>query len=381
MTHPYLKRAAIGIVAAALLGTVVYTKIYLPKITYETVQSRSGTLVRAVGGVGTLEAKEIVVLAPKTTAKIAALYADEGDRVDAGAVLARMELSDLAGNRSETLALIDKSRAQKGLQQALIDDYAAKVQLADATLGRYEALFKEGFVTRAELDGAQAASRSARAQLSAAKEALAQSQHEVQRLQGSLSALGARIDDLVLRTPVQGIVIERRAEEGSTVAAGSPVLRIANPSTVWVKCYIDERQSGALEIGQAARVELRSQPHRTWNAKVGRIGVESDRITEERVVYLSLDELPFPLHLGEQAEVTIDLSTLKGGMILPSDAVVTRGGQTGVWTAKEGKARFRPVTVLGESGRGEVAVQGIGGSDRVLLENQRPLSDGARVRI
>ncbi|MDD5159063.1 MAG: efflux RND transporter periplasmic adaptor subunit [Sulfuricurvum sp.] len=305
MTFAKIKPIFIGVGIAAVIGGVVYTKMHLSKTTPELVTPNKEKPIESVSGVGTLEAKEIIILASKSTAKISALYADEGDRVRKGEVLARMELSELAGNQAESGALIDKSHAQMASQKALIEDLKAKKDLADTTLKRYQSLSKGGYVTQAELDSADATARSAHALLVSAQEGLIQSQHEIERARGSLHAINAKISDLSLQSPINGIVISRDAEAGSTIGSGSSVFRLANPETVWVKVYIDERQSGRLAVGQKATVNLRSFPDKKFSGEVRRIGVESDRITEERVVYIGLDTLPDPLHLGEQVEAQI----------------------------------------------------------------------------
>ncbi|MDD3598347.1 efflux RND transporter periplasmic adaptor subunit, partial [Sulfuricurvum sp.] len=95
MMFANIKPVLIGIGAAVILVGLGYNKVYLPKVTYDSVFPKEGNLTENVNGVGTLEAKEVILLAPKSTSKIGALYTDEGDRVKKGAVLARMELSDL----------------------------------------------------------------------------------------------------------------------------------------------------------------------------------------------------------------------------------------------------------------------------------------------
>ena len=261
-----------------------------------------------VNGIGTLEAKEIITISPKNASKISAVYADEGERVTKGERLAQMELSELAGVQTQSSATIEKSRAQVASQKALIEDLKAKQALADATLTRYKNLIKGGFVTQAELDTVQTTAKSANAALTSAQEALKLSQHEVQRAVGSLDSVNATISDYSLRSPIDGIVISREAEAGSTIGAGTPVFKIANPKSLWVRAYIDERQSGPLQVGQKAVVTLRSTGEQKYNGVVRRIGVVSDRITEERVVFIALDHLPVPFSLGEQAEVQINLT-------------------------------------------------------------------------
>lgn len=298
----------IGIVLIGI-GTLVTTKIYLSKTTKNSTPPPVKIDLTMVSGVGTIEAKEIVILAPKTTSKLEELFADEGDTIRQGQVLAKMEISELRGNLQESTAIIAKSRAQLASQNAIIEDLKAKKNLADMTLVRYTTLLKGGFVTQAEFDSAQATAQSAAAQLMSAKENLKLSEHDIERSLATRTSQQEKIDDFTLRSPFDGVVVSRNFEVGSTVGAGMAVFRIANPKTLWIKTYIDERQSAKVKVGQSAAVTLRSFPDRKFTGKVVRIGVESDRITEERVVYIGLDTIPHPIHIGEQTEAFIDISS------------------------------------------------------------------------
>lgn len=297
----------LGAVVLILGGVIVKKSMSGTETTHPVETNTTLENLKQVHGVGTLEAKEIVVLAPKTTSKIEALFADEGDSVKANQVVAKMEISELQGNMMESGAAIEKSRSIIAVQKAIIEELEAKKTLADVTLERYTTLLKGGFVTQAEYDTAVASQRSAAASIKAARENLKSLSHDSEKSQAALSALKSKADDLILRSPFDGIVLSRNAEVGSTVSSGSPVFRLANPKTLWVKVYIDERQSGAVRIGQKATVTLRTQEFKPLKAHVVRIGVESDRITEERVVYLKLLDESETLSIGEQAEADIDL--------------------------------------------------------------------------
>lgn len=298
------------LVGAVILIVIAYITSLLDTPSPKTakVPSEKQTPSNQVNGVGTLEAKEVITISPKNASTVGTVYADEGDHVAKGARLAQMELSDLAGVQLQNSAMVEKSRSQLASQKAAIEDLSAKKTLADTTLARYKNLSKGGFVTQAELDTATASAKSANAAFVSAQEALKQSQHEIQRAVGSLDSVNATIRDYSLRSPIDGIILSREAEAGSTIGAGTPVFKIANPKSVWVRAYIDERQSAELRVGQNAIVTLRSTGEKQYRGIVRRIGVVSDRITEERLVYITLDTLPEPLYLGEQAEVQINLT-------------------------------------------------------------------------
>lgn len=253
-------------------------------------------------GTGTLEAKNVVIIAPKTTARILSLHADEGDSVHAGQLLVQLEPSEIEAALTESRAGIEKSRAQREAQNALIGDLQARYELSDTNLKRYASLHKEGYVTQAEYDSAMAAQKSATSQLHSAQKTLALYERDIQKSQASSAVQQAKLNDLKLHSPIEGIVLSRNAEAGSTLGAGSAVFRVADPKSSWVKVYIDEAQIHKIAMGGKAQVCLRTHPGKVFEASVVRIGVESDRVTEERVVYLALKHSPEAFHLGDQAE-------------------------------------------------------------------------------
>lgn len=287
----------VAIIAIVSVGFIIKTK-------FSTIQTKPVEVVSSppLIGTGTLEAKNIVIIAPKTTVKILILNVDEGDSIRAGQLLAQLEASEVDAALNESRASIEKSRAQREAQNGLISDLQARYDLSDANLKRYETLHKEGFVTQVEYDTVVAAQKSAKAQLQSAKQTLALYERDIQKAQASREVQEAKREDLMLRSSIDGIVLSRNAEAGSTVGAGSAIFRLADPKSVWVKVYIDEAQVHKIALGSKAQVSLRTYPGRVFYAKVVRIGVESDRITEERVVYLALEQQPKAFHLGDQAE-------------------------------------------------------------------------------
>ena len=76
------------------------------------------------------------------------------------------------------------------------------------------------------------------------------------------------------------------------LAAGEALFTLVAPETVWILAYVDEARAGDIEVGQAAEVRLRSLPQQMFHGRVARIGIESDRVNEERRIYVVCDDLP-----------------------------------------------------------------------------------------
>jgi len=104
----------IGIIVILIAGVVVVKILLSTPVDSTTMVTQLPDT--AIYANGTLEAKEVVVLAPKTTSKLQALFADEGDTVQTGQVLAKMDIADLAGAQNESIASIAKSTSSLAAQ-------------------------------------------------------------------------------------------------------------------------------------------------------------------------------------------------------------------------------------------------------------------------
>jgi HlyD family secretion protein len=146
-----------------------------------------------------------------------------------------------------------------------------------------------------------------------------------------------------LTAPFDAVVVERHREAGSVIKAGDTIFTLMAPETVWALAYVDEARAGAIHEGQEAEVRLRSLPQAPFRARVARIGIESDRVNEERRVWVKCEQCPARVHLGEQAEVRITVARLDRALLVPEAAVSGFDGRTGmVWIVENGRlARTR----------------------------------------
>lgn len=139
-------------------------------------------------------------------------------------------------------------------------------------------------------------------------------------------------------------VVDRLRELGTVIKAGDPVFTLMENGSGWVLASVDESRAGPIAFGQRAQVRLRSRPRETFEARVVRIGIESDRVSEERRVYVKCDRCPESFHLGEQAEALIDITKLPSALMIPETAVQGFDGRRGaVWTIANGRLERRRV--------------------------------------
>jgi multidrug efflux pump subunit AcrA (membrane-fusion protein) len=197
-------------------------------------------------------------------------------------------------------------------------------------------------------------------------------------MQKSIDALKRKIDRLTIVSPVDGYIISKDAEAAQTIAAQQPVVTIVDTKNLWVKANVDERISGMIKKGQRVDIVLRSQDGTPLTGYVERIEAKSDPVTEERIVDVAFDKAPFPFHINEQAEVSIETGRLHDVVLVPRHLI--RHG--GVWVYNDGEAHFKKVEILGKNDK-EAAVDGLAENEKILVpdSHKKPLFDGVDIRL
>jgi HlyD family secretion protein len=176
------------------------------------------------------------------------------------------------------------------------------------------------------------------------------------------------------------VVTAREAEPGATVVAGQAVLRLADPAHLWVRVRVDQARAQGVQVGQAADITLRSAPGRALPGKVLRIELQSDAVTEERIVNVAFDPAPSQLYLGELAEVDIHLAGVSNVLTVPRAAVAHQNNQAGVWQVVDGHARFKPVQLGAQTADSVQIVSGLAEGDSLIVYSAKQLDETMRVR-
>ena len=183
--------------------------------------------------------------------------------------------------------------------------------------------------------------------------------------------------------PYDAIVIERFKELGTVVKAGDPIFTLIAADSYWGLAYVDESRAGFISEGQRVDGRMRSRPQEAFTGKVARIGLESDRVTEERRVFVKGDNPPPRIFLGEQVEFLITVASLDNALLVPEAAVHGYNGREGtVWTVENGRlhrrlVKFRHRT---EDSRLEI-VGGLPENARVVTRIDDGFREGRSVRI
>lgn len=336
-------RYLLALLGLGATGLAVFAFIFMRPLPVEVARPNENVAVK-VFGLGTVEARILSKIGFEVGAALVELNADHGDRVKEGEILARLDSADQEARVARARAGVANADAAVRMAEAAVDKARAVLAQKRQTNKRKQALLAREAVS---IEAAE----EARMEEDVAVAELAVSISDVEVANAARGDARAQyeyeevlLDQRVLKAPYDAIVVERHKELGSVLSPGEPLFTLVAAETVWTLAYVDEARAGGLRVGQPAEVRLRSLPRRMFPGHVTRIAIESDRVTEERRVYIACDQCPESFHLGEQAEVFITTTLLDTTLLVPETAVESFDGTHGtVWTLEDRKLHRRKV--------------------------------------
>lgn len=306
-------------------------------------------LPRTVTASGTVSAWEDVPVGAETGGLTAtAVHVDEGSYVRQGQPL--VQLND---------ALLT---AQLRQRQAAVQTAEANADRDQAALDRAEELKARGFLSQASLDTALANRRSSDASLAAARAALSETR--------------TRLAQATIRAPVSGLVISRKVTRGQIVSPGAELFRIVRDGRLELDAQVPETDLGLVRAGQGAVISSDQVGETTGTVRI--VTPEVDPQTRLGVARIALTGGGFRPGMFGRARIQVGAQP---AVTVPTAAVLYRENRAGVFVmGADGRARFRPVTVLSRT-TDQTAVTGVDAGARVVVEGAGFLGEGDRVTV
>ena len=334
-------------------------------------------------GLGTVEARVLSRVGFEVGAALVSLSVDAGDKISAGQELAALFPAEHEARVARARANVSANAASQAKAEAAVARAVAVLAQREAANERQKALARQDVASVQRAEEAQRDEDVARAE-----RALAEADLAVIRAQGEDAAAALQQEETLLArhrliAPYDAIVVARHSEPGTVVKAGDPIFTLIDPETIWIQAYIDEERAGQLALGQVGVIRLRSQPAAEFRGTVARIGLESDRVNEERRVWLTCGDCPAEMFLGEQAEVRILTGTRAHALMVPELAISGFDGFRGtVWVVRDGRLQRAALTFGARDDRGRVeVVDGLPDGAAIVAMPPKGADEGRRVRV
>ena len=320
-----------------LLAAVIATGVYLyPRLTRKSGPGNQLTLS------GNIEAHESLV-SFKVQGRIVDLPVEEGQWVETGALLARLEDADYKQKlrideanvlvRESNLALTlagPREQEVKALQQTMLDAQA-DLQQKKLDNERVQRLFSKDEVSAQERDLAATAVKRAEAAFEATrqrynqavegsrKEDVAIARATLQQANANLGLARVNLDYTTLRAPSAGVITVRQAELGEVVVPGTPVVTLADLDHVWLRAYVAETDLGRIRWGQEAAVTTDTYPGKQYRGRISFISSTAEftpksvqtykeRVTLVYRIKIEIDNSNHELKPGMPADAHINLA-------------------------------------------------------------------------
>lgn len=370
-----------GIFLAVIAGSAFLFLTGRP-LTVTVVEPEHDVALR-IYGLGTVEARILSRVGFEVGAALDSLAADAGDGVVKGQELGVLRSAEQEARVARAHAAVAANKANLAKADAAVVRARAMLAQREAANRRQQGLAQRDVTSIQRAEEAQRDEDVARADLAVAEADLA-----VIMAQGLDATAALQQEETLLAhhrlvAPYDALIVARHAEPGTVVKAGDPIFTLIDPATVWIQAYVDEERAGRLARGQTGTIRLRSHPSAEFHGAIVRIGIESDRVNEERRVWLACADCPPEMFLGEQAEVRILTGTRATALMVPEVAIASFDGYRGtVWVVRDGRLARAELTFSARDDRGRVEVaDGLPDGAAIVARPPEGAAEGRRARV
>ena len=345
--------------------------------------SRASSVLDATGYI---TARRIATVSAKITGKVEDVLIEEGQHVEEGQVLARLEVTDAQAQRA-------LGASQLAAAQSQVAQVRAQLQLAEKTLARSRELAERRLVPQQQLDQAQSEHDALRAAVTSA-------QRQVDVARDALAVADIGIDNTIVRAPFAGIVTAKAAQPGeivSPISAGGGFTRtgigtIVDMDSLEIQVDVNEAFIGRVSAGQPVEAVLNAYPDWRIPAEVIAIIPTADRsrATVRVRVALKLKDPRIVPDMGvrvsfldsddDAADAAAEAEPAPG-VLVPAAALVSHDGRDLVFVLQDGRARSTQVQVGERRGANARIASGLAIGERVILSPPDTLDDGDAVNV
>jgi len=271
-------------------------------VRYKEYTVKRGTFHSAVSASGIVKPINRVQIKSKASGLIEELPIEEGDYVKKGALICRLDQTDV--------------KAEVEQAQADVDIAEAELKQAQNTYNRREQLFVKKLISKEEFDQTDLL--------------LAQARGKMLRARTALDQANTRLSETIVRAPIDGVILQKYVEAGqiissgiSNVSGGTPIADVADMRLVEVEAGVDEIDVGKVKVGQSAAVIAEAYPQTRFSGEIIRIAPEANvvqNVTRFNVV-IEVENTKGLLKSGMNATVEVTIAEVENALLAPALAL------------------------------------------------------------
>ncbi len=330
MTKRSLAVWAIGFAAVMVAAVFGILQLVFPTVT--VVPVTRGPVVKAVYATGQVEPVRWSKVTPLHRGRVIDLCFCEGKTVEKDQILAKLD---------------DRER------QADVVAWEARLAYLADEVERKRTLLERNVISQQAFDNAVA---------------------EHDQMLGIVSAARQRLENMILRSPMEGVMLRRDGELGEVVAPGDVLFWIGEPKPLWVTADVDEEDIPLVQVGQQTLINADAFPNRVLEGDVAKITPMGDPVNKIYRVRIAIPD-DSPLLIGMTTDLNILVDQREEALLVPSDAL----RETRLYVIEQRRARLVTVSVGVEGDELTEIVDGVGADGWVISPWPEGLRDGSFV--
>ena len=355
---------------------------------------------------GTVQARALSKISSQYTGRIKRILKRDGERVKKGETLLEIENNDanaqlrlaeanLRGTKTELSQLLLSRDMVVSQASSTLNQTRAKLDNAAANLDRANSLYTKGMISKQEMDSAKSTFDVAQADYESARanelqgkmkdEEIKTARARVEQMESNLQLAGVQLGRTYITAPYSGIITELFVEEGELLSIGTPVLEMADESTMEVDAVIDEVDVGKLRIGQDVKLTFDAFKEKQSLGKILEISPYITTTKEQnRTVNIKVGITTGQdgILVGMSTDVEVITGRAKDVLYLPTNAIIEKADGQFVFVAEKGVAREKRIkTGLSNWDTSEV-IEGLREGDEVITSLEiKKFTDGTKIKV
>jgi len=334
----------------------------------EAVPVQSSTISDQIRSFGTIRAQDVVNITPQVSNRVTEIYADLGDSVSQGDLLAKIYDVPFQDAFEQAQAQFEQSRIA--------------FERDSAQFARQQQLFDSGAISSLEFEEAKATYNTSLSQLESARAAISNSREDLENTE--------------IRSPVNGVILSRFIAEGDVATTGTTAFEIANLVGYETRLFLTMDDWNAVTLGLPVELQMSNSRQRIARGTISRISPQLDPETGLGEVVVSLVDVTPRVRQGVLAESRITLETRENTIVIPRTAMmenvetyiepetntVELRRNYSVFVAQGDSIAIRKQLTLGlEQGERVEVLSGLNEGEKLIVTGQSGLRDSSKVRV
>lgn len=334
----------------------------------KTVKASKGDIRREIVARGTVIPEVEVVVKSKAGGEITGFPYNEGDKIKKGEVIVTLDPKTEKSRANQSEANVRVARAKLEKARTSLKDAEIKLQ-------RSRNLYKEGIISRQELDDAEISLEKAKSDLKLGEAELAQAQE-------ALNEALERLADTEIKAPFTGTILKKYVEAGQVISStlssaseGTQIFSMANLDRIYVNAQVDEVDISRIKNGQEAEIAVDSLPGMSFSGRVERIapkGKVERTVTVFDVVVLITGENKDILRPGMTSDIKVLTDVIRDATLVPNEAIRLKDAKSGVYVLKNGKPEFVFIKTGESDGVVTEVTEGVGPGAELVISGMKP---------